>query len=178
MMSTPAPAGPRRPIGIPYAWTDPDTGARHCPACGQVIPETYDRHGEQVTRNYAAHYEQAHAPAPPLPSSAGTYLYDAFLPITEVEPGDCLAGGVVVSIRRSKSGKSVWFTMRGRRGVREWPRQSAMVRTFVFSRRNPTGEHDAVLRPAPGSTAGRITYAYQTWGPPVPPVTEADLERP
>jgi hypothetical protein len=53
--------GPVTPqVGIPYAWTDPQTGARTCPACQAVIAEDYDGHGEPLTRHYADHYEREH----------------------------------------------------------------------------------------------------------------------
>jgi hypothetical protein len=53
-------------IGVPYAFADPETGARECPVCAEWIPETYDFttdtiDGEQVTRNYADHYAREHA---------------------------------------------------------------------------------------------------------------------
>jgi len=54
------PAGPPV-IGIPYAWTDPGTGERVCPACSKRIAEQYDADGEALTVNYAAHYEAEHA---------------------------------------------------------------------------------------------------------------------
>lgn len=47
-------------IGIPYAMVDPETGERICPVCGERIPERYDRDGEQITFNYAEHYERNH----------------------------------------------------------------------------------------------------------------------
>jgi len=49
-----------RPIGIPYAWTDPQTGARTCPACGLIIPEDYTAGGEPASMNYAEHYLSLH----------------------------------------------------------------------------------------------------------------------
>jgi hypothetical protein len=49
-----------RQLGIPYAWTDPDNGGRHCPACQAVIAEDYDADGEPLTRNYADHYLREH----------------------------------------------------------------------------------------------------------------------
>lgn len=54
------------------------------------------------------------------------------VPIADVKIGDRLTGGVVTAIRFSKSGKSVWFTMRGTRGEVEWPRESAEGNTVVF----------------------------------------------
>ena len=65
----PAPLAPvdrrREPgqVGIPYAWTNPQTGARTCPECQQVIAETYDDRGDCRSQNYALHYERDHAPA-------------------------------------------------------------------------------------------------------------------
>ena len=73
--------------------------------------------------------------------------YDDFAPTTEVTVGDCLVGGVVTGIRTSASGKSVWFTMLGADGEREWPRESTLARTMVFSRGNPTGSFASALRP-------------------------------
>ena len=51
------------PVGIPYAWTDPDTGARTCPDCGAVIAEAYDVTGEQTTSNYVGHWTAEHGEA-------------------------------------------------------------------------------------------------------------------
>lgn len=56
-----------------------------------------------------------------------------FKHITDVAIGDRLVGGIVTSIRTSKSGKSIWFTMKGRTGEKEWPRESADIRTAVFT---------------------------------------------
>ncbi len=42
-------------VAIPYAYTNPEDGSRVCPACGEVIAETYQ--GEKpITTNYADHY--------------------------------------------------------------------------------------------------------------------------
>lgn len=79
--------------------------------------------------------------------SAPPVKFDDFLPVTEVQAGDCLVGGVVTGIRKSKSGRSIWFTMLGARGEREWPRESAHVRTMVFSRGNPLTSWDDALKP-------------------------------
>jgi len=57
--ATAAPESAGRPT-IPYAWTDPDTGDRHCPACQAVIAEDYDAEGEPLTHNYADHYLREH----------------------------------------------------------------------------------------------------------------------
>ena len=62
-------------------------------------------------------------------------LQAEFKPKTEVKVGDRLTGGVVTAIRVSKSGKSIWFTMRGARGEFEWPRESTIARTAVFTER-------------------------------------------
>lgn len=58
-----------------------------------------------------------------------------FIPVTAVRPGHRLVGGIVVSSRISKSGKSIWFTMRSEAtGVtQEWPRQSTATQTCVFN---------------------------------------------
>lgn len=57
-----------------------------------------------------------------------------FKNITDVEVGDRLVGGTVVSFRTSKSGKTIWFTMNGNKGVREWPGESTTHRrTVVFT---------------------------------------------
>lgn len=56
-----------------------------------------------------------------------------FIAVTDVKVGDKLVGGVVTGIRVSKSGKSIWFTMRGARGEVEWPPQSTATRTAVFT---------------------------------------------
>jgi hypothetical protein len=47
-------------FGVPYAWTDPETGERVCPKCKERIAETYDGFGEQVSRGYAFHYLREH----------------------------------------------------------------------------------------------------------------------
>ena len=49
-----------RAVGIPYAWTDPETGARTCPACQAVIAEDHNPDGEPLTRHYADHYQREH----------------------------------------------------------------------------------------------------------------------
>ncbi len=86
-----------------------------------------------------------------------------FAPTTEVKVGDCLVGGVVTGIRTSASGKSVWFTMLGANGEREWPRESTAARTMVFSRGNPTGSFAAALRPGtPGwATSAAVEASLQ-----------------
>jgi hypothetical protein len=56
--------GPVRPqVGIPYGWTDPETGAVTCPACQAVIAEEVSATGEPTTANYAQHYAETHGPA-------------------------------------------------------------------------------------------------------------------
>jgi hypothetical protein len=57
-----------------------------------------------------------------------------FIPVTDVREGDRLVGGEVTGIRWSKSGRSVWFTMRRYDGTeKEWPRESAAAQTAVFT---------------------------------------------
>jgi hypothetical protein len=79
--------------------------------------------------------------------SAPPVKFDDFLPVTEVQVGEGLVGGVVTGIRKSKSGQSIWFTMLGARGEREWPRESAHASTMVFSRGNPLTSWDDALKP-------------------------------
>jgi hypothetical protein len=55
---TPPPAQPE--LGVPYAMVDFETGERICPGCGTRIAEEHDRHGEEVTANYATHYTREH----------------------------------------------------------------------------------------------------------------------
>lgn len=47
-------------IGIPYAWTDPETGERVCPVCAERIAEAHDVDGEQTTNAYGEHYAERH----------------------------------------------------------------------------------------------------------------------
>jgi hypothetical protein len=57
----PAPAAvSSRPADIPYAWTDPENGGRHCPECPAVIAGEYDAAGKPLTRRYAGHYLTEH----------------------------------------------------------------------------------------------------------------------
>ncbi len=81
------------------------------------------------------------------------------MPATEVKVGDCPAGGVVTGIRTSASGKSVWFTMFGANGEREWPRESTAARTMVFSRGNQAGSFAAA--PRPGTQGWAASAAFE-----------------
>jgi hypothetical protein len=58
-----------------------------------------------------------------------------FKPIIEVKTGERRVGGIVTAIRYSQSRKTIYMTMRnGRTGEeREWPGESAVIRTAVFT---------------------------------------------
>jgi hypothetical protein len=60
-------------------------------------------------------------------------LKATFIPIVKVRDGDRLVGGIVTGIRFSKSRKTVYLTMDGARGNREWPGSSTDVNTAVFT---------------------------------------------
>ena len=50
-------------FGIPYARAN--AIGVICPACGEQIPESHDRFGEQTTNNYADHYFRHHVEVEP-----------------------------------------------------------------------------------------------------------------
>lgn len=78
-------------------------------------------------------------------STATPVLHCEFIPVTMVETGMRLAaGGTVTKIRTSKSGKSIWFTMRSPRTneEKEWPRESAACNTAVFAEAEPLSSYE------------------------------------
>jgi hypothetical protein len=64
-------------------------------------------------------------------------LKATMVPITSLKGGERTTGGIVTGIRYSKSRKTVTLTLRGNRGEREWPRESASANTAVYEHGNP-----------------------------------------
>lgn len=59
-------------------------------------------------------------------------LKATMVPVASLKGGERTTGGIVTGIRYSKSGKTVTLTLRGSRGEREWPRESASANTAVY----------------------------------------------
>lgn len=55
-------------LGIPYAYHNEDDSVT-CPVCGVHLKERTDRDGEQLTSNYAEHYERHHAHSEETPNA-------------------------------------------------------------------------------------------------------------
>jgi len=76
-------------------------------------------------------------------------LYAELKHTTDVKVGDRLVGGIVRGIRYSASRKSVWFTLEGSRGTKEWPRESTITRTAVFHEPAPAEVREQDARDHP-----------------------------
>lgn len=82
-----------------------------------------------------------------------------FIPAAEVKIGQVIAVGTVTGIRRSKSGKTVYFTTRDASGERERAGRGTGTRVMVFAAA-PAGPAACDYQPAEGDPAIRVCVTH------------------